>query len=70
MDAVQCSVECRSDVMSRCLLNDDRDVVFPDGNKLPSTNLPTSATGPVQRFVVTYSVVIWFHRMIAYSNVM
>ena len=30
--------------------DDYRDAeVFPAGNKLPSTNLPASATGPVQR---------------------
>jgi len=32
------------------VLNVDRDV-FPDANKLPDTNLPVSATGPVHRFL-------------------
>ena len=36
--------------MAVVTLNDNRDV-FPDAHKLPATNLPTSATGPVQRLV-------------------
>jgi len=44
------ALHCVKAVMTRCVLNYDR-YVFPDGNKLPVTNLPASATGPVQRFV-------------------
>lgn len=45
-----------------CMLNDCRDV-FPDGSKLPATNLPTSAAGPVQRFALVspvWKLPIWF----------
>jgi len=35
------------------MLNVDRDV-FPDANKLPDTNLPVSATGPVHRSVCLF----------------
>ena len=45
------------------VVNDYRDSeVFPGGSKLPVTNLPASATGPVQRSVCLFNIlIISFH---------